>query len=94
MQEFALVEAICRQACPGQQKQLRGKLQAHDDTNGGGVVVRQLREHEPILGNALHPCPDVGHQGARCPHPIVETTQGTESARHRVLHQLSGVLPP
>src|ERR1700722_14618617 len=39
-QEFALVEAIRREACPRQQKQLWGKLQAHDNTNGGGIVVR------------------------------------------------------
>ena|ERR1700761_9586796 len=39
-QEFALIEAICCEARPWQQKQLRSKLQAHDDTNSRGIMVR------------------------------------------------------
>lgn len=48
-EEFALVEAISRKACPWQQKQLWSKLEAHNDTYGGRIVVRQLRKHQPIL---------------------------------------------
>ena len=45
-QEFALVEAIRREACPRQQKQLRSKLQAHDNTNGGSTAVTAQKEEK------------------------------------------------
>ena len=93
-QEFALVEVIRRKPCPRQQKKLRRKLQAHDDADGGRIVVRELSEYEPVLRDALHPCADVGDQRARCPHPVVEAAQGTEGAGRGILHERSGALPP
>ena len=59
-------------AGPGQQQELRPELQRHDDADGGGVVMGELGEHQPILGRALHPGADVGDEGAGGPDPIVE----------------------
>ena len=56
--------------------------------------MRELREDEPVLGCALHPCPDVGHQGARGPDPVVEALQRSKQALHRNAHERAGWLPP
>src|ERR1700761_9041380 len=58
------------------------ELQPHDDPNGGGVVVRQFREDDPILRRALHPRADVGYQRARSPHAVVRALERTECAFH------------
>src|ERR1700733_495787 len=64
-QELALVEMICSKSGPRQQKKLRCKLQRHDDSHSGGIMMGELRKDEPVLSNTLHPGTDVGNQSAR-----------------------------
>jgi len=65
-QKPALVEMIGRKTRPGQQKELRREnWSAMTMPNGRGVVMRELGQHEPVLGRALHPRPHVGDECAR-----------------------------
>jgi hypothetical protein len=66
---------------PRQEEKLRCKLQGHDDAHSGSIVVCELRKDEPILSNPLHPCPNVGDQGAGGPHAKIEDAQSAERAR-------------
>jgi hypothetical protein len=93
-QELALIEAVRSRSRPGQEQKLRSKLEAHHDTQRRRIVMGQLRQHEPILSNALHPRTDVGNQGARRPQAEVEASEGAKGAGHWVLHVRVGVLPP
>jgi len=68
-QQFALVEMIGGKSGPLHQQELWSELKRHDDADGGRTVMRELGENEPILGGALHPGPDVGHQA----HPRAQT---------------------
>src|SRR3984957_15139539 len=52
-QELALVEMICGKSGPGQQKKLRSKLQRHDDSHSGSIMMGELRKDEPVLSNTL-----------------------------------------
>src|ERR1700683_2538263 len=54
-QELALVEMICGKSGPGQPKKLRAKLQRHDDSHSGAIMMWELRKDEPVLSNTLHP---------------------------------------
>ena len=74
-QQLALIEVVGRRSRPGQQQHLRPELQRHDDADGRRVVMRQLREHEPVLRDALHPGADVGNDRAGCPEAIVEISE-------------------
>ena len=66
---------IGRKAAPGEQQDTRSELERHDDAHGRRVAVRQLGEHEPVLGDALHPGSDVGDKRSAGPHPIVKGAQ-------------------
>jgi hypothetical protein len=74
-QELSPVEMIGRKTGQGQQQKMRPELQRHHHADGGRVVVGQLREHEPALGNALHPCAHIGHDRPASPQPIIESFQ-------------------
>ena len=54
-----------------QQQDLRAKLQSHDDTERGCVLMRQLGQHEPVLRGPLHPGADIGDQRAYRPDPVI-----------------------
>src|ERR1700733_31969 len=82
------------EAGPGQQKQLRSELQRHDQADGRGVVMGQLGGPQPVLGRPLHPCADMGDEGAGDPDPIIEASQRPEDTRNGSLHGCSGALPP
>jgi hypothetical protein len=88
-QKTPLVEMIGRRSRPGQQQELRPELQGHHHTDGRGVMMRQLGQHQPILCRALDPGADVGHERARHPHPIVEAAQGAEGAAESQTHTVS-----
>jgi len=81
-QEFPPVQMIRREASQWQQEDLRPKLERHDHTDSSRIVVSQLGEDEPVLGSALHPCPDIRHDRPASPHPIIEASQRTKSAFH------------
>ena len=85
-QQLALVEMVGGEAGQGQQQKLRPELQRHDQADGRGVVMGELREHQPVLGRALHPGADVGDEGAGGPDPIVEAAQRAEDAGKESLH--------
>jgi hypothetical protein len=74
---------IGSKAGEGQQEKMRAELERHDHPDRGRIVVSQLREHEPILGRALHPRSDVGDDRTAGPHPVIEAVQRAESAFHR-----------
>jgi len=38
-----------------QQQELRAELQAHHNADGGGAVVRQPDQDDPVLRRPLHP---------------------------------------
>src|ERR1700733_13983683 len=54
----------------------------------------KLRQHKPVLSDALHPGTDVGNQAACRPYAEVEASQGAKAAGPWVLHVRDGVLPP
>ena len=66
-QELALVVVIGREACPGQQQKLWSELERHDRAHGRRIVMRELGQHQPVLGRALHPRSHVGDQRAAGP---------------------------
>jgi hypothetical protein len=57
-------------------------------------VMGKLRQHKPVLSDALHPRSDVGNQRASRPQAEVEAPQGAKGAGHWILHGRAGVLPP
>ncbi len=83
-EELAPVEMVGGEAAERQHQQMRAELQRRDDTQGGGITVRQLGEHQPILGGALHPCAHVGHQSAAGPDAIVVAVQRAEHTCHQI----------
>src|ERR1700684_3180811 len=48
-QELALVEMTRAKSGPRQQKKLRCKLQRHDDSHSGSIMMRELGKDEPVL---------------------------------------------
>ena len=75
---------IGRKARQRQQQKLGPELERHDHAHGGRIVVGQLGEDEPVLGDALHPCAHVGYDRPAGPDSVVEALQGTESAFHNL----------
>src|ERR1700722_16634406 len=53
----------------------------------------ELRQHQPILGNALHPRTDVGDKRTRRPQAKVEASERAKGARHWI-YVRDDVLPP
>jgi len=74
-QDATPFQMVCRIPGQRQQQKSRTELQRHHDANRRGVLVRQLRQHQPVLRHALHPGADVRHDGACGPHPVVVTAQ-------------------
>ena len=56
--------------------------------------MRQLREYQSVLSDALHPEPKVGDQSASRPQAEVETPQGAKHADYGIRHARVEVLPP
>ncbi len=77
-QEPLAVETIGDQSGHGCQEELRAQLQGHRDPHRPGIVRRQVGEHQPVLGGALHPGANVGNKGADEPDPVVQDVQGFE----------------
>ena len=73
---------VGRETGQRQEEDLRCELERHDRADRGRIVVGQLGEDEPVLGGALHPRADVGHDRSARPGPIVEAPQRTERAAH------------
>ncbi len=80
---------IRRKAGKGKQKNLGSELKRHDHTHSSRIVMGQLCEDKPVLGGALHPRSNVGHERAAGPHPVVEALERTEGAAHRFSCRLS-----
>ncbi|MEA2912001.1 MAG: hypothetical protein QOJ15_4082 [Bradyrhizobium sp.] len=93
-QELAPVEVIGGKSGQGQQEKMGAGLQGQHHAHGCCVVVGQLRQHEPALGDALHPRSYIGHQRASGPQPIIETPQRTKNALHLASLVSPGELPP
>src|SRR6185312_7726330 len=60
----------------------------------GGVVMGELREHQPVLGGALYPRSDVGDEGAGDPDPVIEPAQRPKDTGEKISHRRSGRSPP
>ena len=69
--QLAPVHVIGGESRPWQQKKLRPELQGHHDTDGGGVVMRQLGKDQPVLRHPLHPCARIGNNRARKPDAVI-----------------------
>jgi hypothetical protein len=93
-QQLSPVEMIGRKTGQRQQQQMGSELQRHHNAHGGGVVVGELGEHQPTLGDALHPCSHIGYDRAGGPQPIVVAAQRTKGTRHRTSRESPGELPP
>ena len=81
-EQLSTVEMIGRKTGQGQEKNLWPKLEGHDYADGGGIFMRELGEDEPVLRDTLHPCPDIGDEGADRPDPIVEALERAKSVFH------------
>jgi hypothetical protein len=84
-QQLALIEVVGREARPRQQHELRAELERHHDPHGRRVVMRQLREHEPVLRGTLHPGADIRHERASGPHAVIEVSERTKNPGFHVL---------
>src|SRR5258708_39484216 len=86
---------ISRETRKRKQKNLGSELERHDHTHSSRIVMGQLREDNPVLGSALHPRSNVGHERAAGPHPVVEAAQGTKGSVHRLSRRsiISCVVP-
>ena len=62
---------------------MRAELQRHDDADGGGAVVGQPGQHEPVLRGALHPGADIRDERPGSPDAVVVAAQRAERATHR-----------
>jgi hypothetical protein len=78
---------IGRIAGQGKQQQMRAVLQRHGDAERGAIVVRQLRQHQPALRDALHPGADIRHQRAGGPEPVIESSQRSKRISHLVFQK-------
>jgi len=92
-QEPAPIEMVGGGAGPGQQEELGRKLQRHDHAQGGGALVRQDRQHQPILRRPLHAGADIGDERAARPNTIVVAPQRPKSPRSRDAHAKFGPRP-
>ena len=93
-QKLLPIEMIGGKAGQGQQEEMRPELERHDNADGGRVMIRELGEHEPVLGGALHPRTDIGYQCTARPHAVVETVQRTKNTFHWISRESTGELPP
>jgi len=76
---------IGRKTRQRQQQKMRSELERHHDADCCCVMVCQLREDDPVLGNALHPRTDIGYNRPAGPDAIVVAVQRTKGAFYRHL---------
>ena len=79
-EELALIDPVGDEASMGGQQQHGEELQGRGQAGGGGGVVGEDAQHQPVLRHALHPGPGVGHEGGQEPDPVVVESQGGEDA--------------
>ena len=77
-EEPALVDPVRDEAGVGGQQEHGEELQGSGQAGGGGGVVGEDAQHQPVLGHALHPGPGVGHEGGQEPDPVVVEPEGGE----------------
>ncbi len=79
-QDAALRVAVGDDAGERREQEDREELQAGREAEGAGAAGE--REDEPVLGDALHPRADVGHEGARREQPVVADAERGERRPH------------
>ena len=79
-EEPALVDPVGDEAGVGGEQEHGEELQGRGQAGGGGGVVGEDAQHQPVLGHALHPGPGVGNEGGEEPDPVVVESQGGEDA--------------
>ena len=57
-------------------------------------MMRQLGQHQPVLGRPLYPGADIGYESAPDPDPVIDGAQRTEIPGGRCPHRRSDILPP
>ncbi len=81
LEQAALGDPVGDDAGERRQQQDREELQPGRDADRGRAVGGQ-QQHQPVLGDALHPGADVRHQVARCVAAVVGVVQGAERGAH------------
>ena len=66
----------------GREQQGGTKLQGANYTHRIGGIVGKCAQHQPVLGDALHPGADIGNQGTKKPDAVSGIFQGCESFSH------------
>ena len=79
-EELALVDPVGDESGVGGEQEHGEELQGRGQAGGGGGVVGEDAQHQPVLRHALHPGPGVGHEGGQEPDPVVVESQGGEDA--------------
>src|SRR5699024_946316 len=79
-EDLAPIEPVGEHAGDRGEEDGGDELQGRDDPDGEPGVVGELGEHEPVLGDALHPRTDVGDERPDEPHAVVIEAQGRECA--------------
>ena len=74
-EQAALVHAVGDEAGVDGEEQRRQELERRGQAGGGGGVVGQDAQDEPVLGHALHPGAGVRDQGREEPDPVVVEPQ-------------------
>ena len=69
--QLAAIQVIGGEAGPRQKQKLRPELQGHHDADGGGVVMCQLGQDQPVLRHPLHPRSRVGNERAGKPDAVI-----------------------
>ena len=57
-------------------------MQGANYTHRIGGIVGKCAQHQPVLGDALHPGADIGNQGTKKPDAVSGIFQGCESFSH------------
>ena len=79
-EEFAAVPMVCDIAGDRQKNQLRRELHGGGDADGRGVMLCEHGQHQPVLGDPLHPGANIGYEGAHRPKPVVVDLERPEHA--------------
>ena len=66
----------------GREQQGGPKLQGANYTHRIGGIVGKCAQHQPVLGDALHPGANIGNQGTKKPDAVSGIFQGCESFSH------------
>ena len=81
-EQLAGVHPVRHHAGVGGEKERGEELEGCGDADGGGGVVREDPEHQPVLGHTLHPGPGVGDEGGVEPGAVAGEPEGVEGGAH------------